>query len=101
VDRPSTQDITTGLDLAGLLAVAGGIGAWSASRIGWAGLAVAGAILLAGSAYISTVSRPGYVPVRRRLAATVGGLVLRYRTWRIVRKDRRRQVGARAVGLGA
>lgn len=96
--RPSTEDITTGLDLAGLLAVAAGVGAWSASHIGWAGLAVAGVIVLAGSWFIATVSRPGYVPVRKRVAASVGRLPGRFRGWREARALRKVQ---RAAQRGA
>ncbi len=88
------QAITTGLDLLGLLAVAAGVGAWSATRIGWAGLAVAGVIVLAGSACATAVSRPGYVPVRTRVAMAVSGLVLRYRVWRIRRSDAKRTLAA-------
>lgn len=41
--------ITDALDALGLLAVAGGAGAGAATYIGWWGLAVSGAVVLAGS----------------------------------------------------
>lgn len=43
------EQVTTWLDVAGLLLIAAGAGAASAALIGWAGLAVAGFLVLAGS----------------------------------------------------
>ncbi|WP_381797280.1 hypothetical protein [Streptomyces niveus] len=43
------EQITTALDALGLLLVAAGAGAAAGMVIGWAGLAVSGAVVLAGS----------------------------------------------------
>lgn len=43
--------LTSLLDAVGLLMVAGGVGAAAAVVLGWGGLAVAGVIVLAGSAW--------------------------------------------------
>lgn len=55
------QVITTLLDALGLLLLAAGVGAAAGAVIGWAGLAVAGAIVLAGSWWAQRPSerRPG------------------------------------------
>ncbi|MFE6025545.1 hypothetical protein [Streptomyces niveus] len=43
------EQITTALDALGLLLTAAGAGAAAGTLIGWAGLAVSGAVVLAGS----------------------------------------------------
>jgi hypothetical protein len=43
------ESVTTVLDAAGLLLVAAGLGCAAGTLIGWAGLAVSGGVILAGS----------------------------------------------------
>jgi len=51
--------LTTALDALGLLLLAAGVGALTYRWIGWAALAVAGIVVLAGSAVSGWQSRPG------------------------------------------
>ncbi len=50
--------VTTLLDVLGLLLVAAGAGLAAAVWIGWAGLAVSGVVVLAGSALAARIGRP-------------------------------------------
>ncbi len=50
--------VTTLLDVLGLLLLAAGAGFAASVWIGWAGLAVSGAVVLAGSAFAARVARP-------------------------------------------
>lgn len=52
------QIITTLLDVLGLLLVAAGAGVAAAALIGWTGLAVAGVVVLGGSALAARQDRP-------------------------------------------
>jgi hypothetical protein len=51
--------VTTLLDALGLLAVAGGAGVFASQWIGWAGLAVAGVVVLAGVRLADLLDEPG------------------------------------------
>lgn len=51
--------VTTLLDVLGLLLVAAGAGMAAAMWVGWGGLAVSGAIVLAGSALADRMARRG------------------------------------------
>jgi hypothetical protein len=50
--------LTTALDTLGLLLLAAGIGAFTYRWIGWTCLAVAGVVVLAGSALAAGLERP-------------------------------------------
>jgi hypothetical protein len=50
--------VTNLLDVLGLLLLAAGVGALAYRSIGWAALAVAGVVVLAGSAFADWQARP-------------------------------------------
>lgn len=52
------RTLTTILDALGLLLVAAGLGALTYQWIGWACLAVAGAVVLAGSGFAASMAEP-------------------------------------------
>ena len=55
----SVRDMATNLlDVLGLLLLAAGAGAFAYQFIGWASLAVAGVVVLAGSAFADWQTRP-------------------------------------------
>jgi hypothetical protein len=53
------ERMTTALDTAGLLLVAAGAGAGAYRLLGWAALAVSGAVVLAGSWFAASTGRKG------------------------------------------
>lgn len=64
--------VTTLLDALGLLLVAAGAGAGSATWLGWWGLAVAGAVVLGGSLLADALTARSAAPARRRRTAAGG-----------------------------
>lgn len=95
--------ITTCLDVLGLLAVAGGVGAWSVGRLDGRGLALAGAVLLVGSWWFARQADPARVRVSARLAAGRRWVVARWphpvKAYRLRELERAYQATAAKAGV--